>query len=448
MSEKGLKSRSLRIVVLLLAGLLLTISILWLLRRRSAQPSRPDITLVEVRFRGSGSTLSNSAPQGELVQRVELSNLTPSAGRNRTVLALLIGIDRSPSYRLVGDLGGAVADMVDVEQALVSIGVPPSNIEILLNETATKAAIYRTLEVLSRVSSTEDVVIVAFAGHGGFEEHNGREGSFLLTHGEPTDAGEFLRHFGKVSAKKRLLLLDACHSGQPGRQFRFTAEDQNLVSGLAWIASCAPEQESIELKKQGIIRGIFLEEVAKCLRRADQADGNRNGALEFTELAEHVRTVVAMRAEAVGFVQTPVYNIVHWPLDQSLFSITAKWSLVVEKPIQRTRAYGLYAPEALEPGSELWLVVAPRESNGLYWPMDEPAVRLIRERRWESHVHMGNANSKGETFRVLLVNADAGLVDKFRSYIRTVRQGDNRGMSDPPIRDLPIMIETNIVRRY
>jgi hypothetical protein len=406
--------------------------------------------LPELKIRGAGTrNISVTEDQNQPVSgRKKPGASRTSSPRNPTVVALLIGIDRAPVGTGLADLEGAVADMELLRCALVEgLGVPVGNIELLTEENANRTAIWRTLDVLTRTTRVQDMVVIAYAGHGGSRKEDGVRTSFLMTADQKTFVGDLLERLAELPARNRLLLVDACRSGQPpfGQAFRLTSADLRRASSLAWMASCTESQQSYEIDGQG----FFSSAVAEALHNSSRIDTDRDGFLDFSELGEHVHRTVEARAKAVGQEQTPIYSVLNWPGDQRLFRVRRPWTIrLAGAPVMRTMVEGHYAPDRLRPDEQLWVVVAPRQSGGRWWPMAS-AVTRRKHNLWEARVHLGNRYSPaGEMFRILLVKADAALAERFREYIRGPANGANQGMYVPQLRNLPTVAELSIRRAH
>ncbi|QRW13332.1 ICE-like protease (caspase) p20 domain protein [Ceratobasidium sp. AG-Ba] len=82
--------------------------------------------------------------------------------------ALIIGID---IYDKLKGLTGAVADAKAINEYLVKeLGIPKEQVEILLNEGATRSAIVKALKRLAEAEKTNGPIVIYYAGHGGREE--------------------------------------------------------------------------------------------------------------------------------------------------------------------------------------------------------------------------------------------------------------------------------------
>ena len=117
---------------------------------------------------------------------------------------------------------------VDDAQAVMGVlgdvdlcGYPPEQVTLLHDATASKSGILGELASLSQVAE-DHTVLVYYCGHGS----DGTNGNYYLTthesqvsngkvvKGMGISEGELLDALHKTKAKRRLLLFNACHSGE------------------------------------------------------------------------------------------------------------------------------------------------------------------------------------------------------------------------------------------
>lgn len=147
-----------------------------------------------------------------------------TAGGKR-IFALVVGVD---DYKILPPLDGAVADARDIAGALRRGGV--SDLTVLLDAAATRAAVTGTVLRFIREVRAGDLVIVSFAGHGSQDParvrtqmNEGFEEVFMLAgfdvEGPATrerlidrEIYEWLTEFNAKGASV-IFLADSCHSG-------------------------------------------------------------------------------------------------------------------------------------------------------------------------------------------------------------------------------------------
>lgn len=152
--------------------------------------------------------------------------------RKPEIFAIMIGID---DYRGKGiDLNYASKDAIDLQKAMESSakkifnfdGINRVHFFTLVNKkdgtiigiTPDRNNILTTIDKVEKESNPEDIFLIFFAGHGALIENKLN----LLTseaslEQAPNFSGittqEILEKLSKIKASKRILLLDACHSG-------------------------------------------------------------------------------------------------------------------------------------------------------------------------------------------------------------------------------------------
>jgi hypothetical protein len=151
-----------------------------------------------------------------------------AVGESGEIRAVIVGIDKYRNTQIAPELGGAVADALDISGTLKRNGV--SDITVLLDAQATRAALSSAVGRLAGRTRAEDLVIVSFAGHGSQDaerragsEPDGLDEYFLLSGFDMTAEG--LRErviddemFGWLGAIAKtgasvLFVADACFGG-------------------------------------------------------------------------------------------------------------------------------------------------------------------------------------------------------------------------------------------
>ncbi|MBI4247339.1 MAG: caspase family protein, partial [Candidatus Rokubacteria bacterium] len=250
----------------------------------------------------------------------------PGAGER---WAVVIGIDqyRNPS---IASLRYATADAEAVFRLLTTKGgVKPENARLLLNEQATQRALRQVLgDVLRQKALKDDEVIIYYAGHGTTEPDAGAEGG-LAKYLVPWDADpeslfstaipmeEVDRVFGRLAARKILLIQDTCFSGGAGgRTFlakglarrSLTLTDkflQELTQKEGRMILTASDINQVSLEDRALRHGVFTHYLLEGLKGAADLDGDR--AVTVREL--HLFLQRRVHEHSSG-VQTPqLYNI-------------------------------------------------------------------------------------------------------------------------------------------
>ena len=247
------------------------------------------------------------------------------------VRSLVIGID---VYQHVRQLKGAVADALDIEKSLRSMGI--GDVTTLINAGASRENIMQAIKDLVQRTGPNDLIVLSIAGHGAQEpetvkgsEPDGIENVFLLPGFELTARGSkqrilgsefnhFIRQFESRGAKV-LFVADTCHGGGLAREIDPRAEemsfrqvptytllvdmlkpvtdDQESLTDLdldktTFLAAVDRNTKAPEIRIPGIdgFRGALSYAVARAFEGS--ADDNHDGKVTLKELFANVRQVV------------------------------------------------------------------------------------------------------------------------------------------------------------
>ena len=241
-----------------------------------------------------------------------------------TKYAIIIGINRYEDQG-IGDLSYAVSDARAVYAALTGApdGFDPSHTVLLADDVPdarpTRANILRFLSARLMQVGENDTVLVYFAGHGTTVKKEGSgkqkaEGRLYLL---PCDAAlspleETAVAYASVkgmleasAARRKVLILDACHSGAGRALNRFSAdikkELESSGEGTFILASCGGEELSQERPELG--HGAFTYFLLEGLQGG--ADADADGAIGVLELGEYTSRKTRDWAAFLGMVQTP-----------------------------------------------------------------------------------------------------------------------------------------------
>jgi hypothetical protein len=99
-------------------------------------------------------------------------------------------------------------------------GYPEAQVTLLTDALATRAGILAAFDTLAKRVGADDTVFVFYAGHGAF----GTDGYYLTTHDTRMEQGavvagmglreaEVIAKFRAITAKRVLLIVNACHAG-------------------------------------------------------------------------------------------------------------------------------------------------------------------------------------------------------------------------------------------
>lgn len=267
--------------------------------------------------------------------------------------ALVIGLDASYSnVEGVGKLEYAEIDANAVAAELVKLGwekpIP------LIGAAAPRSAIINALLRLARDSAPEDTVLIYFAGHG-VSLKWAKDGKKPHTYWIMSDTtlglldvdGLRLEHLidyvGDIPAKKKVVILDHCHSGTVelpagtaggggrdgggklnlNRDFSLPEDLENQMmeraeEGLLVIGAASDAAYEVPKLGHGLFTKVLLEALSSNAADIPPA-GNGDGKLSTIELAQYLERQVAPLAAANNVKQKP---IVVWGGNLRTFDIT------------------------------------------------------------------------------------------------------------------------------
>src|SRR5579862_142506 len=251
--------------------------------------------------------------------------------------ALLVGVG---SYRNDSDLTGlkySESDMTNLARSLAEIGFKPENIRLMVQTDITdprfkstkgnndqykprKENIETELQLLLDNKRREDLIIVAFAGHG--VQYRGEDETVYFC---PSDArisnkdsllplSNVFDKLKNCAAAKKLLIADCCRSDpvETGRRAAYSSvvgsvtrlQKYKLPESMAAFYSCRGGESAFE--DDDLKSGVFTHFLAKGLR----GDAAQNGSIEITALAAYVRyNVYEYVRKKHSVAQTPVCQL-------------------------------------------------------------------------------------------------------------------------------------------
>jgi uncharacterized caspase-like protein len=195
-------------------------------------------------------------------------------------------------------------------------------VTVLLDGQATTRNVKIALRERLRGAQKNDVVVIAWSGHGGPEAQGGKD-LYLITHDTdpahmPSTAysmAELQRDIARVEARRVLVVADTCHSAgisDPSLGVRGAA-DNAIHEGFRDLqlaarkkegesapvrmvfTSCESGETSLESSKLGGGHGVFTWFLLQALQgQADQqrAGGNGDGVVTLGETIEYTRDQV------------------------------------------------------------------------------------------------------------------------------------------------------------
>ncbi|MBU1719482.1 MAG: tetratricopeptide repeat protein, partial [Bacteroidetes bacterium] len=176
--------------------------------------------------------------------------------------------------------------------------VAPENAKVLLNEKASAANIFATLDWLVDATTEGETVIFYFAGHGDLENKTMFQNGFLLASDAPIAAymaggtvgvmylQQYLTTLVQKNKSKVILITDACHSGKLAGGLEGVANTATALQGN-WentikILSSQPGELSQEGTKWNGGGGVFTYYLVKGLMGF--ADRNHDSKITVNEM--------------------------------------------------------------------------------------------------------------------------------------------------------------------
>lgn len=222
------------------------------------------------------------------------------------IKGIFVGIDRylDPS---ISELSGARRDATAL-WALFTDTFDGLSAHLLVDGAATSAQVSGAVLGTLAAASSDDVVVISFAGHGS------PDGNLVLFDTNPSDlAGTGLSMacladaFKATKARAVLCILDCCFSGQaPARVLETAARPRNAFAfngiygeGRILLAACASNESAWE--QPGTGHGLLTHAVIEALT---DPKGN---SVNFPEIAGEIIRVARVEAERINVTQTPVF---------------------------------------------------------------------------------------------------------------------------------------------
>jgi uncharacterized protein len=218
-----------------------------------------------------------------------------------TLHVIAVGVD---AYDNIDPLTFAKTDaaaLVKAAQAAAPAYYHGVRVTERYDREANPARVLADLRAAATVASQDDTILVFFAGHG-TRTSDGRY--FMATTETRLDAipetslawDAVADILGKTRGRV-VMVVDACHSGQTGDSQGTNDEAVDAIAQRAGapivvLAASKGRQLSNEMPETG--GGVFTQSLAAVLGPARaQADANRNGLLEVSEIYRTVKEIVA-----------------------------------------------------------------------------------------------------------------------------------------------------------
>lgn len=221
------------------------------------------------------------------------------------IRAAFIGVDKYRDPR-VRDLTGAVRDATAL-WSLFRDSVPELEATLLTDNAATVDGIRLALQQTLGDAVPDDVVLLAFSGHGSRSQRLVAYDTNGLAIEQTTIGMEELAAlFARSRARAILCVIDCCFSGgAPGRVFEDSPVSRDPIVGVELLAgegrillaACKPDELAYESPAHR--HGLLTKAVLETLQEGDSA-------LDITVLAAKVLEKVRAGASKLGVIQTPV----------------------------------------------------------------------------------------------------------------------------------------------
>lgn len=221
-------------------------------------------------------------------------------------LAIVIGIER---YQSLPGSAYSQNDASLVKEYLKALGFPERNIELLINERATKSALEKTLEVwLPNRSKKGGRVFIYYSGHGAPDPAKGDayivpydgDPNYLSVTGYPLK--RLYKKMENLPAAEVVIVLDACFSGagersvlaSGARPLVITTAETPRSSRMAVLTATQGAQISSSSPERA--HGIFTYYFLRALQE---------GKSNVGEIYEYLKPLVEDEAKTINVQQSP-----------------------------------------------------------------------------------------------------------------------------------------------
>ncbi|MDI3320328.1 caspase family protein [Pinibacter soli] len=232
---------------------------------------------------------------------------TPNKPLSSKIYFIGIGINNYSAHSSFVDLSYCVKDIRDLTAALKQKFGNKMLIDTLMNEAATKENILALKQKLMN-ASVDDKVIVSFSGHGMVDPQHPDDFYFVTGNTDVNDPSlngisyaQLEELLDSIPARKKLLLLDACHSGEsdgsmntsanniPGTKKGNDDKDKNKAGSIEILDVAEnndPSQSSstdiFKLMKEAFVdirrnNGAYVLSAAQSNESAGEGGGITNG---------------------------------------------------------------------------------------------------------------------------------------------------------------------------
>jgi len=248
----------------------------------------------------AGQTQPPAKQQRDLtVEKIGPPPAVPKAVTIPRSYAVVVGISRYKNLAEKYQLQFAEQDAQAIKTILISPeggSFKEENVQTLIGAKATLAELKKQIDTwLPSVAKPDDRVLIYFAGHGFLFGGKAYLAPYDIDPGNIARTGYPMDELGtviggKIQAKWKILMTDACHSGA------ITPEDtQSLNRSLSTLnqslfSLTASRDRESSFESPELRHGVFTYYVVEGLGGA--ADTDHNGIVTADELAEYVHTQV------------------------------------------------------------------------------------------------------------------------------------------------------------
>lgn len=222
------------------------------------------------------------------------------------IKAAFVGINKHLDSS-IPELSGARRDATAL-WALFADSVENLSARLLVDEAATLAEASGAMLGTLADASADDVVVIAFAGHGS------PDGNLVLFDTKAADLANtalsmanLADAFKTTKARAVLCILDCCFSGQaPARVLETAARPRSAFAltgiygeGRILLAACATDESAWE--QPGTGHGLLTHAVIEAMT------GHADQSVSFPEIAGEIIRLARVEAERISVTQTPVF---------------------------------------------------------------------------------------------------------------------------------------------
>jgi len=221
-------------------------------------------------------------------------------------LAVIIGIE---TYQTLPKSEHSKNDAGMVKAYLAALGFQERNIELVIDERATKSAVEKAVEAWLPNRTTKDsTVFIYFSGHGAPEPATGEsymvpydgDPNYLAVTGYPLK--RLYERLSKLEAKEIIVVLDSCFSGSGGRSVLakgtrplvMMAATGALSANMAVLTATQGSQISTSSSDKG--HGVFTYYFLKAIK-----EGKNN----LAEIYETIKPLVEDESKQLNVQQSP-----------------------------------------------------------------------------------------------------------------------------------------------